>query len=228
MPEQDTKDPARVAAIFNTIARRYDLVNDVVSFGRNQKWRRVTTQAIDPQPAERILDVAGGTGSSAAPLVATGAHVVVCDISAGMIEVGRRRHPNIEFITADAEDLPFDADVFDKVTITFGIRNMPDPAAVLRELARVTKNGGKLVICEFSHPTNPLLRLGYSFYLRYVLPLIAGLITKDKSAYDYFARTIAEWPNQIEFARIIANSGWKKVGYRNLTGGIVALHRATK
>lgn len=223
-----TKAPAHVAAMFNVIAKRYDLVNTVVSFGRNRGWRRHTTAAINPGPGEQILDAAGGTGSSAAPLAAAGAVVTVCDISDGMIAVGRRRYPEIQFIVADAGGLPFEAETFDKVTVTFGIRNMPNPPKVLAELARVTKPNGKLVICEFSQPTNYWLRKVYPLYLEYVLPVIAGAITRDRGAYTYFANTIVEWPNQVQFARLIKNNGWHKVGYRNLTGGIVAIHWATR
>jgi len=214
--------------MFSDIAGRYDLVNDVVSFGRNRSWRRATTKAINPQPGQQILDVAGGTGSSAAPLAALGAEVTVCDISPGMIAVGQQRHPALQFVLADATDLPFPTSTFDKVTVTFGIRNMPNPAAVLQELARVTKPGGQLVICEFSQPTNAIMRWSYPIYLRFVLPVIAGLITCDKAAYTYFAKTIIEWPDQVAFAKLIRDNGWRRVGYRNLTGGIVAIHRATR
>ena len=222
------KHPAAVAAMFSQLARRYDLVNAVVSFGQNYGWRRATTIAIDPQPGERILDLAGGTGSSAAPLARLGAEVAVCDISEGMMAVGRSRHPDIDFIAGDASSLPFADNSFAKATVTFGIRNMPDVPLALRELARVVRPGGKLVICEFSQPTGLLMSRVYPLYLRYILPIIAGVITRDKQAYTYFAKTIIEWPAPVEFARIITDNGWQRVGYRNLSGGIVALHRATK
>ncbi|MDR2703108.1 MAG: class I SAM-dependent methyltransferase [Cellulomonadaceae bacterium] len=222
------KDPARIAAMFTALAPRYDLVNDLVSFGQNRAWRVATTAAVDPQPGERILDLAGGTGASAAPLAARGAQVTVCDISPGMIEVGRRRHPALDFVAADGANLPFADGHFDKATVTFGVRNMPDAPKVLRELARVVKPGGRLVICEFSHPVaRPLAGL-YRWYLTNILPKIAAIATGEPQAYRYFANSILGWPSQVDFANQIANNGWRRVGFRNLSGGIACLHRATR
>ena len=222
------KSEGAISKRFDRIARRYDRVNDVVSMGQSRRWRRLTVAAIKPERGQRILDVAGGTGSSAAPLAAEGATVTICDISDGMVEVGRARHPEIEFIVGNAMELPFDGQTFDAATVSFGLRNMPDPGAALREIARVVKRGGALVVTEFSHPTHMALRAAYGPYLRFVLPAVAGLISGDRDSYEYFATSIKKWPNQHELAVLIADAGWADVEHRNLSGGIVAIHTATR
>ena len=222
------KDPAEVAAMFDQVARRYDLTNTLATFGQVYLWRRATVRAIDPRPGMRILDLAAGTGTSAAALADLGADVTACDFSAGMIDVGRQRYPDIEFVQGDAMDLPFADDYFDAVTISYGLRNVAETEKALREMLRVTRPGGRLVICEFSTPTAPWFRALYRFYLDQVLTRVARAASSDAVAYDYLAESILDWPDQLQLGQLIADAGWTRVQYHNLTGGIVALHRATK
>lgn len=210
--------------MFDDVAPRYDLMNDVLSFGLTPAWRAATTRAIDPQPGELILDLAAGTGSSGVPLASGGARVIAADLSIGMLRVGRNRAPQLDFLAANALELPFQDDVFDAVTMSFGLRNVPDVALVLAELRRVTKPGGRLVICEFSHPNQPGLKQLYPFYLRRVMPLISKFASNPDS-YGYLGETILAWPDQEQLACSISAAGWSDVEYRNLSGGLVALHR---
>lgn len=223
----EAKDPAQVAAMFDAVADRYDLTNEVISMGQVRLWRRAVRRAIDPRPGERILDVAGGTGASSLPLVEAGAEVVVCDISEGMLETGRKRHPELTFVWGSATDLPFEDDTFDAVTISFGIRNVDDPQKALREMLRVTKPGGRLVVCEFSTAVG-LARWPHNLYLRFVAPYAARLVSPASGAYDYLSESILRWPVQQVFGRMIRGAGWHDVTYRNLTYGAVAIHRALK
>ncbi|WP_297554181.1 class I SAM-dependent methyltransferase, partial [uncultured Actinomyces sp.] len=180
------------------------------------------------KPGERVLDVAAGTGGSTAALAETGAHVIACDLSEGMIEVGRQRHPELEFVQGDATDLPFPDASFDAVTISFGLRNVQDTEKALQEMARVTKPGGRLLICEFSRPTWPVFNALYGFYLEEILTRVAKLLSSDDEAYDYLIESIREWHDQETLGKMIAQAGWGRVQYRNYTGGILALHRAVK
>lgn len=223
-----TKRPQDIAAMFDKVAKRYDITNDLLSLGRTHAWRRAVVAAIDPQPGERILDLAAGTGSSTEPLRRAGAHAVACDFSAGMIEVGRRRYPEVEFVQGDALALPFPDAEFDAVTISFGLRNVNDSAAALREMLRVTTPGGRLVVCEFSHPTWRPFRTLYLEYLMKALPAVARSVSSDPEAYVYLAESIRAWPEQELLAALINDAGWHGCEWRDLTGGIVALHRATK
>lgn len=220
------KHPDEVAAMFDDVAPRYDLTNDVLSLGRTHVWRKAVTQALDPQPGQRILDLAGGTGTSAAPLAEAGAFAVPCDFSVGMLEVGRRRMPHLPFTAGDALHLPFADGVFDAVTISFGLRNVSDIDAALAEMRRVTRPGGMLLVCEFSSPVQAQLRTAYLEYLMRALPAVARRVSSNPEAYVYLAESIRAWPDQEQLSAIIAANGWGKVAYRNLTGGIVALHRA--
>ncbi|WP_156223975.1 demethylmenaquinone methyltransferase [Pseudactinotalea suaedae] len=222
------KDPAAVSGMFDGVAKNYDLTNDVLTFGLDRHWRRETVKAIDALPGERVLDLAAGTGTSSEPLADAGVDVVPCDFSPGMVEVGRRRRPDLPFVVGDATDLPFSDGEFDAVTISFGLRNVVDTDKALSEMLRVTKPGGRLVICEFSTPPNALWRAGYRFYNTNVLPLVARAVSSNTDAYDYLNESIAAWPDQRALARKIAAAGWIKVGYRNLFGGVVALHRASR
>lgn len=222
------KKPSDIAAMFNAVARRYDLTNEVLTLGQLHVWRRAARLALDPQPGERILDVASGTGGSTAALAQSGAQLVGCDLSEGMIDVGRRRHPQLEFVQADATDLPFPDASFNAVTISFGLRNIENTEKALREFSRVVAPGGRLVICEFSHPTWKPFAGAYHFYLERVLPTVASLFSSEHEAYDYLTESILAWPDQMTLGQMIANNGWERVQYRNFTGGIVTIHRARR
>jgi demethylmenaquinone methyltransferase/2-methoxy-6-polyprenyl-1,4-benzoquinol methylase len=221
------KDPHEVAAMFDGVAERYDLTNDLLSLGQARLWRRAVAQAVDARPGEWVLDLAAGTGTSSTPFQQAGANVVACDFSLGMLEVGRQRNPYLDFAAGDATKLPFKDAVFDAVTISFGLRNVEDTTAALRELRRVTKPGGRLLVCEFSHPTFAPFRTVYLEYLMRALPAIANKIATNPEAYVYLAESIRTWPDQRGLATLIQASGWSKVAWRDLTGGIVTLHRAT-
>ena len=218
------KDPAEVAAMFDEVAARYDLTNTVLSLGRDRCWRRTVVEALAPQAGETVLDLAAGTATSSVPLAAAGARVVGCDFSLGMLRVGRGR--GVDLVAGDALRLPFCDGAFDAVTISFGLRNTADTAQALSELRRVTRPGGRLVVCEFSHPTWAPLRSVYINYLMRALPTVATRVSSDPAAYVYLAESIRAWPDQEGLAGGLQAAGWSAVGWRNLTGGIVALHRA--
>jgi demethylmenaquinone methyltransferase/2-methoxy-6-polyprenyl-1,4-benzoquinol methylase len=222
------KQPDQVAGMFDDVAKHYDRTNAVLSVGNAYLWRMHTVRAVAPQAGERILDIAAGTGTSSAALARSGARVVAVDFSAGMIAEGRKRHSNIEFIEADAEKLPFGDNEFDAVTISFGLRNVNDPQAALGEMYRVLKPGGRLVICEFSKPPRALLRTGYWAYLKYVMPTVASTASSNPAAYKYLMDSIKDWPDQGRLSQWIRGAGFTRVAYRNLTAGIVALHRGRK
>jgi len=222
------KQPHEVAAMFDDVAQRYDLTNDVLSLGQTRLWRRAVAQAVAARPGERVLDLAAGTGSSSLPFVAAGAQVVAADFSLGMLRVGKRAHPALDLLAGDALRLPFADAAFDAVTISFGLRNVSDVDAALTEMARVTRTGGRLVVCEFSHPTWAPFRTVYTEYLMRALPSVARRVSSNPDAYVYLAESIRAWPDQQALSRRVAASGWTAVGWRNLSGGIVALHRAAK
>ncbi len=222
------KKPAEVRAMFDDVARRYDLTNDVLSLGQDRRWRNEVLAAVDPQPGERVLDLAAGTGTSSEPFRKRGATVVPCDFSVGMLREGKRRLPHLPFAAGDGTRLPFGDDTFDAVTISFGLRNIVDPDAGLREMCRVTRPGGRLVVCEFSSPTFQPFRTVYIEYLMKALPSIARAVSSSPDAYVYLAESIRAWPDQQGLATRIESAGWDEVEWRNLSGGIVALHRATK
>ena len=216
--------------MFDQVAAGYDRTNNVLSVGNAVLWRVATTRAVAPRPGEKILDLAAGTGTSSASLAQSGAHVVAADFSPGMIEVGRRQQaavPNIEFVVADGMDLPFADAEFDAVTISFGLRNIADPKVALAELYRVTKPGGRIVICEFSQPVKPL-RSAYFWYLRRVMPALARAVSSNDAAYDYLFESIASWPDQKTLAGWLRETGFRSVRHRDLSAGIVALHKGVK
>ncbi len=220
------KDPRDVAAMFDDVAARYDVTNDVLSMGQTIRWRKAVTRALEPLAGATVLDLAAGTGTSSRPLMAQDAVVVSCDFSIGMLRQGMTQYPDQMFVAGDALALPFADDTFDAVTISFGLRNITDPAAGLREMARVTRPGGSLVVCEFSTPTWGPFRTAYLEYLMRALPEVAERMSSNPEAYVYLAESIRAWPDQRGLADLIAHNGWSDVRYRNLSGGIVALHRA--
>lgn len=213
--------------MFDDVAHRYDITNDILSLGQTRAWRRAVVRAVDPRPGMRILDLAAGTGTSSVPLAASGAFVVPCDFSLGMLMVGHAKLAHLSFVAGDGMHLPFADASFDAVTISFGLRNIQDRLTGLRELRRVTRPGGRLVVCEFSHPTWAPFRTVYEEYLMKALPGIASKTSSNPDAYIYLAESIRAWPDQDELAVDIARAGWTGVEYRNLSGGIVALHRAS-
>jgi demethylmenaquinone methyltransferase / 2-methoxy-6-polyprenyl-1,4-benzoquinol methylase len=221
------KKPGEVAAMFDAVARRYDLTNDVLSLGQDRRWRTAVVDAVDPRPGERVLDLAAGTGTSSQPFEDRGASVVPCDFSLGMLRVGKRARPHLWFTAGDGTRLPFPDGTFDAVTISFGLRNIVDADAGLRELLRVTRPGGRLVVCEFSHPTWAPFRTLYIEYLMKALPPIARAVSSSPDAYVYLAESIRAWPDQRGLADRIVAAGWADTRWRDLSGGIVALHRAT-
>ena len=220
------KDPQQVAAMFDEVAPRYDLTNAVLSMGRDRGWRKAVARALDLQPGDRVLDLAAGTATSSAAL-ASSAHVVACDFSLGMLRQAKRQ-PGVTLVAGDALRLPFADATFDAVTISFGLRNTQDIHQALTELRRVTKPRGRLVVCEFSHPTWRPFRTVYVNYLMRLLPAVATKVSSDPAAYVYLAESIRAWPDQAGLAAAIQQAGWAGVEWRDLTGGIVALHRAVR
>ncbi|WP_246142126.1 demethylmenaquinone methyltransferase [Lacisediminihabitans profunda] len=223
-----SKQPDEVAAMFDGVAKHYDRTNSVLSMGNSLIWRIATVRAVAPQAGERVLDIAAGTGTSSAALAKSGADVVAADFSPGMIEVGRVKHPGITFVQADAMALPFGDNEFDAVTISFGLRNIEDPKQALAEMYRVLKPGGRLVICEFSKPPRAIFRAGYSAYMKYIMPAVVDAASSNPEAYTYLADSIREWPDQVTLSQWIRGAGFTRVAYRNLTVGVVALHRGRK
>lgn len=214
--------------MFDDVAARYDVTNDVLSLGRDRAWRRAVVRAVDPRPGMTVLDLAAGTGTSSEPFDRAGARVVPADFSLGMLQVGKRRRPDLSFTAADALRLPFADASFDAVTISFGLRNVADTDAALAELLRVTRPGGRLVVCEFSRPRWALLRTVYLDYLVRAMPTVARVVSSNPQSYVYLAESIQDWPGQAVLAARVSAAGWRDVAWRDLTGGIVALHRGAR
>jgi demethylmenaquinone methyltransferase / 2-methoxy-6-polyprenyl-1,4-benzoquinol methylase len=223
------KRPSDVAAMFDTVAERYDLMNDVLSLGQDRHWRSVVARLVHAGPGDLVLDIAAGTGTSSRAFTAAGARCVACDFSLGMLSVGARTPDRlVSFAAGDALALPFAAGTFDVVTISFGLRNVADPDQALAEMLRVTRPGGRLVICEFSHlPAGPL-DAAYQRYLAAVLPGVARLLARNAGAYEYLAESIRDWPAPEGLAALIRAAGWTAVQWRGLTFGVVALHVARR
>jgi len=222
------KHHADVASMFDGVARRYDLMNTLMTLGAVDQWRQYVVDAVEPGPGQKILDLAAGTGTSSATFAACGAEVYPTDISLGMLEVGHQRQPDLHFVAGDATALPYADDTFDAVTISYGLRNVEDTAGALREMLRVTRPGGRLVVCEFSTPTAKVFRHLYRDYLLAAIPALARLASSNRDAYDYLAESILAWPDQQHLADLMARCGWKAVSWRNVAGGVLALHRAWK
>jgi demethylmenaquinone methyltransferase/2-methoxy-6-polyprenyl-1,4-benzoquinol methylase len=233
------KRPADVAAMFDQVAPRYDLLNDVLSLGQDRLWRRVVAAAVAAGPGERVLDLAAGTGTSSRTFTTAGAYCVACDFSLGMLQVGARkaasgRRPDgpatgpVRFAAGDALALPFRDGAFDAVTISFGLRNVADPDAALAEMLRVTRPGGRLVICEFGHLPAARLDAWYGRYLTTTLPAVARRLSPSGDAYEYLAESIREWPRAPELARRMGAAGWSAIRWRNLTLGVVTVHAALR
>ncbi|MDP9461030.1 MAG: demethylmenaquinone methyltransferase [Actinomycetota bacterium] len=212
--------------MFDRVARRYDLTNTVLSAGRDAGWRRATREALEARPGQTVLDVAAGTAVSTVEIAADGAYAVACDFSQGMLRAGAARP--VPKVAGDAMALPLADQSVDAVTISFGLRNVADPDAALREFRRVTRPGGTLVVCEFSSPTWTPFRTVYTEYLMKALPRIARAVSSNPEAYVYLAESIRAWPGQAALAARVQAAGWGDVAWRNLTGGIVALHRARR
>lgn len=212
--------------MFDGVARRYDITNTVLSAGQDRSWRRATREALRIGPGDKVLDLAAGTAVSTVELEKSGAWCVAADFSVGMLRAGAARP--VPKVAADATRLPFADGVFDAVTISFGLRNVVDNLTGLREMARVTRSGGRLVVCEFSTPTVPVFSGIYKNYLMGALPKVAEAVSSNPEAYVYLAESIRAWPDQPTLARRLEEAGWGEVRWRNLTGGIVALHAAVK
>lgn len=218
------KVPAEVVAMFDEVARGYDRTRSRLWLGRMNVWGGHMARAARARPGTRILDVAAGTGTSGRALTARGARVTACDISPGMLAVGRLRHPALDFVVGDGCHLPFAEGAFDAVTISFGLRNIADPGAALAEMRRVTRPGGRLVVCEFSMPADPLPRALFAAWLRHAVPRIGRRVSTNPAAYSYLADSIRAWPAPEGLARVIGAAGWQKVAYRPLDAGVVHLH----
>ena len=214
--------------MFDTVAKRYDITNDVLSLGQDRRWRKRVVDLVDPKPGELVLDLAAGTGTSSQPFADAGATVVPCDFSMGMLEVGKQARPELPFTAGDGMLLPFGDNTFDAVTISFGLRNIVDPIEGLREMLRVTKRGGRIVVCEFSTPTWGPFDAIYTNYLMRALPPVARAVSSNPESYVYLAESIRAWPDQKGLALRMVEAGWGKVDWHNLSAGIVALHHSTK
>jgi demethylmenaquinone methyltransferase/2-methoxy-6-polyprenyl-1,4-benzoquinol methylase len=220
------KQPADVAAMFDRVAERYDVTNTVLSAGLDASWRRATREALGARPGQTVLDVAAGTAVSTVELAAGGVTAIACDFSQGMLRAGAARP--VPKIAGDAMALPLADESVDGVVISFGLRNVADPSTALREFHRVTRPGGTLVVCEFSSPTWTPFRTVYTEYLMKALPRIARAVSSNPEAYVYLAESIRAWPDQAALAAKVQEAGWGEVAWHDLTGGIVALHRARK
>lgn len=225
-----------VGNVFRSVASKYDLMNDLMSFGLHRLWKRFTIREAAIRPGQSVLDVASGTGDlvrAYAPLVGKHGRVVMTDINEAMLAVGRDRLAdagilNIECLQADAENLPFADNEFDCVSIAFGLRNVTDKAKALRSMYRVLKPGGKLLILEFSTPVLPVLSKLYDTYSFNLIPKIGEWVTKDRDSYQYLVESIRMHPNQDSLKNMMVEAGFDDVTYYNLTGGIVALHKGFK
>jgi demethylmenaquinone methyltransferase/2-methoxy-6-polyprenyl-1,4-benzoquinol methylase len=222
------KQSAQVSAMFDEVAHGYDRTRSLLWLGQMRRWGRATTASLALAPGRTVLDVACGTGTSSACLARSGAQVTGCDFSPGMLDVARTRAPEIEFVFGDALKLPFEDATFDAATISFGLRNVADTRGAIAEMRRVVKPGGRLAICEFSHPPSGFVRAISTAYLRHGVPFIARRVSSSPQAYDYLVESIAAWPDQATLADVIRDAGWGSVTWRNLSGGVVAVHSGVR
>ncbi|MGZ4433370.1 MAG: demethylmenaquinone methyltransferase [Trebonia sp.] len=231
------KQPAEVAAMFDALAGRYDMMNDILSMGQVRLWRKRVQRILQARPGERVLDLAAGTGTSSVTFAASGANCVACDFSFGMLQAGQARltardplrdktRGRVAFAAGDALRLPFRDGAFDAVTISFGLRNVRGARDALAEMRRVTRPGGRLVVCEFGKITVDPLDMLYRRYLTGVLPAVARRAARNPEAYEYLAESISDWPAQRELADVIRTAGWSAVRWRDLALGVVAIHVA--
>ena len=227
----------KVGEVFHSVAKNYDLMNDLMSAGIHRLWKRFTIELSRVRAGQHVLDLAGGSGDLTrllCPKVGPTGHVVLADINTAMLAVGRNRlldeglYNNVNFVQANAECLPFVDNDFDCITMAFGLRNVTDKARALRSMFRVCKPGGKLMVLEFSTPTLPGLKLAYDWYSFNVLPKIGGLFAADAASYQYLAESIRMHPKQDDLKLLIEQAGFEDCHYHNLSGGIVALHIANK
>ena len=238
-PVAEGEKQARVDGVFHQVAERYDIMNDLMSGGMHRVWKDAMISALAPSKRAgwHMLDVAGGTGDIAFRAVdASGGHadVTVLDINGSMLDVGRQRagkrgiSDRLTFVEANAEELPFEDAVFDAYTIAFGIRNVPDIAKALSEAHRVLKPGGRFLCLEFSEVDMPFLEQAYRTFSFEVIPRLGGMVAGDPEPYRYLVESIEKFPRQADFAAMIERAGFKRVTWRNYTGGIAALHSGWK
>ena len=222
------KRPDEVSRMFDAVAGRYDVMNRVMTLGREGSWRRAAERAVGARPGMRILDLAAGTGASTVAFVRSGAATVACDFSAGMLAEGRRRHPELTFVAGDALRLPFRDASFDAVTVSFGLRNVASVEDALRELNRVARPGGRLVVLETATPPARLMRTANRIYSGRVMPRLARFVSSDPSSYSYLAESAAQWLTQQELAAAMRQAGWEQVAWQDLMFGVVAIHTAAR
>ena len=222
------KSPVKISRMFDSIAKQYDFLNDVTSLGFVRFWRRKVRVAISVKPGERVLDLAAGTGTSTNALYSPDVEIVACDLSPEMIRCGRRKFPHLDFVQGNATCLPFADNSFDVVTISFGLRNVDDTLLALREMFRVARPGGRIVVCEFSTPSNGVISLLYRFYNSVVLKRLIRGLTKNFKAYEYLNDSIQQWYTQDQLLSLLRSAGWERVGYKDLTFGVVAVHKGFK
>lgn len=232
-----TEKQSLVANVFNSVAQKYDVMNDLMSFGIHRLWKRYTIDCSGVRTGMKVLDIAGGTGDLTAQFsrrVGPTGEVVLADINDAMLEVGRDKLRNrgivgnVRYVQANAEELPFADDSFDIITIAFGLRNVTDKQKALESMFRVLKPGGRLLVLEFSKPVQPLLNQAYDFYSFNVLPKMGQLVAGDADSYQYLAESIRMHPDQETLRGMMEKAGYDQVTYDNLTGGIVAMHRGFK
>lgn len=232
-----TEKAGMVGQVFDSVASKYDVMNDLMSFGVHRLWKRFTLDQSGVRPGQTVLDIAGGTGDLAAKFskrVGREGLVVLADINASMLFTGRDKLldngvlGNVDYTQANAEDLPFEDDTFDCITIAFGLRNVTDKDKALRSMNRVLKPGGRLLVLEFSKPVLPLLSKAYDAYSFTALPMMGKLVANDADSYRYLAESIRMHPDQATLKDMMEDAGFAKANYHNLTGGIVALHKGYK